>query len=65
MPLFEYQCTACGHRFEQLEWRREFELPRELCTAVCPQCTGVAQRQVSAPTIGGLTEGSLSRYHRR
>jgi putative FmdB family regulatory protein len=33
MPLFEYACRDCGHRFEFLT--------REGRTARCPQCAGI------------------------
>jgi putative FmdB family regulatory protein len=38
MPLYEYQCGACGHRFEQI--RKFSDSPVE----VCPSC---GARQVS------------------
>ena len=33
MPLYEYKCQACGHRFEVL-------MLRESQTVECPQCAG-------------------------
>ncbi len=44
MPLFEYQCDACGRRFELLQ---KFSDPS---TAACA-CGGVAHRQLSAAAI--------------
>jgi len=44
MPLFEYQCEACGKRFELLQ---KFSDPS---TAACA-CGGTAHRQLSAPAI--------------
>jgi len=44
MPLFEYQCQACGKRFELLQ---KFSDPS---TAACT-CGGTAHRQLSAPAI--------------
>lgn len=46
MPLYEYQCDACGHRFEQIQ---KFSDPH---VEVCPNC---GERQVkkllSTPAI--------------
>lgn len=44
MPLFEYQCEACGKRFELLQ---KFSDPS---TAACA-CGGTAHRQLSAAAI--------------
>jgi putative FmdB family regulatory protein len=44
MPLFEYECDACGKRFELLQ---KFSDPS---TATCA-CGGAAQRQLSAAAI--------------
>jgi len=32
MPLFEYECKSCGHRFEVLVYGSK--------TPVCPRCEG-------------------------
>jgi len=45
MPLYEYECTACGHRFELI---RKFSDPPG---ATCPSCGGEAQKLVSSPAI--------------
>jgi len=41
MPLFEYQCKACGHRFEELQNSTETEAP------LCPKCKSKTERQFS------------------
>jgi putative FmdB family regulatory protein len=33
MPIYEYECQACGHRFE--EWQKMADEP----IRVCPKCT--------------------------
>ncbi len=33
MPIYEYECQACGHRFE--EWQKMSDEP----IRVCPKCT--------------------------
>jgi|TARA_B110000116_G_C16767155_1_gene551450 putative FmdB family regulatory protein len=45
MPLYEYQCDACGHRFERI---CKFSDPP---LTVCPQCDGVIRKLVSSPAI--------------
>jgi putative FmdB family regulatory protein len=45
MPLYEYQCEACGHRFEQI--RKFSDPPLE----VCPVCGGKVNKQISSPAF--------------
>lgn len=45
MPLYEYQCDACGHRFEQI---RKFSDPP---LTVCLKCDGAIRKLVSSPAI--------------
>lgn len=45
MPLYEYQCDACGHQFEVI---RKFS--DEPLTA-CPKCGGAVQKLVSSPAF--------------
>ncbi len=42
MPMFDFVCTACGHKFE--------ELVNKDAVMTCPQCGATAQRQMSAPS---------------
>ncbi|MBI4297644.1 MAG: zinc ribbon domain-containing protein [Chloroflexi bacterium] len=46
MPIYEYECAACGHRFEL---RQGFhEEPAD----ACPQCQGKAHRVIhSVPVV--------------
>ena len=46
MPLYEYQCEACGSRFEVI--RKFSDPPLETCT-VCGK--GPVQRLLSSPAI--------------
>jgi putative FmdB family regulatory protein len=46
MPLYEYQCEACGKRFEVI--RKFSDPPLETC-ALCGK--GPVQRQQSSPAI--------------
>ena len=45
MPLYEYECTKCKHRFEKIE---KVTAPRR---QRCPKCKGRAERLHSAPAI--------------
>ncbi len=45
MPLYEYRCTQCGHRFEKIQ-KVSDEPIRE-----CPQCKGAVERPLTAPTL--------------
>jgi len=42
MPIYEYECAACGHRFELLVGRARTDDP------VCPVCGGAARKMMSA-----------------
>jgi putative FmdB family regulatory protein len=43
MPLYEYQCKKCGHRFELIQ-SFSAEDPTE-----CPVCHGEVERLISTP----------------
>jgi len=45
MPLYEYQCDSCGHRFELI---RKFSDPP---VETCPKCGGTVQKLVSSPAF--------------
>ena len=46
MPLYEYECAACGHRFERIQ--KFSDLPVE----ICPNCgEAKVQKLVSSPAI--------------
>jgi putative FmdB family regulatory protein len=45
MPLYEYQCQACGHRFEVIQ---KYSDPH---VTVCPKCGGEVQKLFSSPAI--------------
>ena len=46
MPLYEYECGACGHRFEIIQ--KFSDGPPD----ACPQCgKGPLQRMLSSPAI--------------
>lgn len=44
MPIYEFQCNACGHRFDRLQKLSDPD------PAACPECGAPqVQRQLSAP----------------
>ncbi len=45
MPLYEYRCNACGHRFEKIQ---SFSALDE---KECPVCKGAVERLISAPAV--------------
>jgi putative FmdB family regulatory protein len=45
MPLYEYECEACGNRFERIQ---KFSDPP---VDVCPVCSGAVRKLLSSPAI--------------
>ena len=45
MPLYEYQCEACGRHFEKI---RKYSDPP---VKKCPKCKGTVRKLPSAPAI--------------
>ena len=45
MPLYEYECGACGHRFERIQ---KFSDPPP---SACPGCGGAVRKLMSSPAI--------------
>ncbi|HVZ71905.1 MAG TPA: zinc ribbon domain-containing protein [Polyangia bacterium] len=46
MPIYEYACSACGHRFE--EWQKMSDPP----VTVCPKCKKKkVEKLISATTF--------------
>ena len=45
MPLYEYECKQCGHRFEKIMKFSDEPIK------VCPKCGGEVEQMVSAPAV--------------
>jgi len=45
MPLYEYQCDTCEHRFEVIQKYSDAPI------AVCPKCGGPVKKLLSSPAI--------------
>ena len=45
MPLYEYQCKKCKHRFEKIQKFSDKMLTK------CPKCGGPIEQMISAPAV--------------
>jgi putative FmdB family regulatory protein len=45
MPLYEYQCKKCGHRFERIQRFSDAMVKK------CPGCGGKVEQMISAPAV--------------
>lgn len=45
MPLYEYKCKKCGHRFERILKFSDKPIKK------CPDCGGAVEQLISAPTV--------------
>jgi putative FmdB family regulatory protein len=45
MPLYEYQCEKCGHRFEKIQKFSDKMIKK------CPECGGRVEQVISAPAV--------------
>lgn len=45
MPLYEYECKQCSHRFEKI--KQFSDAPEK----VCPKCGGEVEQLLSAPAV--------------
>ena len=45
MPLYEYECKKCHHRFERIQKFSDRHVKK------CPECGGPIEQLISAPTV--------------
>jgi putative FmdB family regulatory protein len=45
MPLYEYECQKCGHRFEKIQKFSDKMVKK------CPECGGKVEQMISAPAV--------------
>jgi putative FmdB family regulatory protein len=45
MPLYEYECTKCHHRFEKIQKFSDKPVKK------CPDCGGRVEQTISAPAV--------------
>ncbi|HTW31095.1 MAG TPA: zinc ribbon domain-containing protein [Candidatus Sulfotelmatobacter sp.] len=45
MPLYEYECKKCGHRFEKIQKFSDKMVKK------CPECGGQVEQMITAPAV--------------
>ena len=45
LPLYDYKCTKCGHRFEKIQLFSDPEIKK------CPVCGGKVEKMLTAPAV--------------
>jgi putative FmdB family regulatory protein len=53
MPIFEYECKACNHKFEEL-------VSSKTTTVVCPRCQSTETRKLLSMFAAASGSGSPS-----
>jgi putative FmdB family regulatory protein len=51
MPLYEYECKKCGHRFEKIQKFSDRMVKK------CPDCGGQVEQMISAPAVRFVGSG--------
>ena len=51
MPIYEYECKKCGHRFEELQEMSAAQPP-------CPKCKGDVRKLLTAATPLSSSRGN-------
>jgi len=59
MPIYEYECRACEHRWE--EWARMSDPPPEACS----ECGGEPERMISLTGAGEVQMSARELLERR
>ena len=54
MPLYEYECKKCHHRFERIQ---KFSDPH---VKKCPDCRGPVEQVISAPAVQFKGSGTIN-----
>lgn len=45
MPIYDYKCTKCGHRFEKIQKLSDAPVKK------CPECGGKVEKLLTAPAV--------------
>jgi putative FmdB family regulatory protein len=56
MPIYDYRCTACGTRFEQLVWGEQ--------QVTCPACSGPELERLMSLPARPASAGKQQDYSR-
>jgi putative FmdB family regulatory protein len=54
MPVYEFVCRSCGHRFEEFNWSST-----DAAGVACPECGGTEARKVMS--VFGIGRGDTTR----
>jgi putative FmdB family regulatory protein len=54
MPIYEFECTKCGHQFESIQKIADAPPP-------CEECQGETQKLMSTASLGVSAAGSSNR----
>ena len=54
MPVYEYQCKRCDHKFEKLVTREQRDNP-----GACPECNCARSRRLMSMFAGHSSGGSI------
>jgi len=57
MPIYEYECTNCGHRFEELVFSKSDIDPQ------CPKCKAKNTKRLMSATSFSTSGSSFSGSH--
>jgi putative FmdB family regulatory protein len=53
MPMYDFECTQCGHAFETVT-------PSDALPPPCPECQAATERLMGAPLFGSGKVGDMS-----
>jgi putative FmdB family regulatory protein len=53
MPMYDFECTQCGHAFETV-------IPSDAPSPPCPECGAATDRLMGAPMLGSGKAGNMS-----
>ena len=58
MPMYDFECTKCGHAFETV-------IPSDAPAPPCPECNAATDRLMGAPLLGSGKAGNMSAQAKR
>ncbi len=58
MPIYEFECAACGNRFEEL-------VPEPEAVSACPRCGGERTKRVFSPPAAAAKFGTEGQRRKR
>ena len=58
MPIYEYECLECQHKFEIIQ-------PISASYPTCPECAAEVKRLISKPSTGQVHMDAREMYHEK